>query len=76
MQDRDAQVPRHESVAHDDPTDAGLMEDEEVPGTGIMGDETVVRPAPDVEQPGIAPGTVNDAEDSDDGERSPPPPPS
>ena len=73
MQPEREDVRRHESVDHDDPTDAGLMDDEETPGTGVMGDETVVRPAPDVEQPGIAPGTVNDADDGE-GSRSPPPP--
>jgi hypothetical protein len=36
---------RHESIDHADPTDAGLMDPEgdAAPGTGIMGDETVVR---------------------------------
>ncbi len=77
MQSNGEEVPRHESVDHDEPTDAGLMDDDDVPGTGIMGDETVVRPASDVEHPGIAPGTVKD----DDTEAEPPfapptPPPS
>ena len=62
MQSNGDEVPRHESVDHDEPTDADLMDDDEVPGTGIMGDETVVRSASDVEQPGIAPGTVHDAD--------------
>lgn len=61
MQSNGDEVPRHESVDHEEPTDAGLMDHDDVPGTGIMGDETVVRPAPNVEQPGIAPGTVKDA---------------
>lgn len=52
--------PRHESVDHQNPTDAGLMDESETPGTGIMGDETVVRPAPGVDQPGIAPGTTGE----------------
>ena len=73
MQERDARISRHESVDHDDPTDAGLMDDEATPGTGVMGDETVVRPAPDVEQPGIAPGTVNDADDGEGSRPHPPP---
>ena len=49
---------RHESVDHDRPTDAGLMDPTggEVPGTGIMGDETLVRAAPGVERPGTAAG--------------------
>ncbi|MBA2277358.1 MAG: hypothetical protein H0W06_06300 [Chloroflexia bacterium] len=53
-------APRHESVDHEQPTDAGLMDEKDVPGTGIMGDETVVRPAPGVLQPGIAPGKVGE----------------
>ncbi len=51
---------RHESVDHEQPTDAGLMDETDVPGTGIMGDETVVQPAPGVDQPGIAPGKVGE----------------
>ena len=40
-------TPRHESVDHEDPTAAGTLEgDEHVPGTGIMGDETLVREVP------------------------------
>lgn len=62
MRQRDRQVPRHESVEHEQPTNAGLMDDDEAPGTGIMGDETVVRTAPGAGQPGIAPGTVNDTD--------------
>lgn len=48
---------RHESVDHVDPTDAGLMDPEgdDVPGTGIMGDETVVRDIDDGRPPGIYP---------------------
>ncbi len=55
---------RHESVDHEHPTDAGLMDDTDVPGTGIMGDETVIRPASNDEQPGIAPGTIGDRQAS------------
>jgi hypothetical protein len=49
---------RHESVDHVDPTDAGLMDPEgdDAPGTGIMGDETVVRDLDDGRVPGIYPG--------------------
>lgn len=41
-------VPRHESVEHKHPTDAGMLgdDDEHVPGTGVMGDETLVREIP------------------------------
>jgi len=40
-------TPRHESVDHKHPTDAGMLDEEEhVPGTGIMGDETLVREIP------------------------------
>ena len=48
---------RHESVDHEHPTDAGLLndQDDEVPGTGIMGDETLVESSGDG-QPGIVPG--------------------
>ena len=48
---------RHESVDHVDPTDAGLMDPEgdDAPGTGIMGDETVVRDVDDGRPPGIYP---------------------
>lgn len=50
-------IPRHESVDHEQPTDAGLMDDagDEVPGTGIWGDETLVRSVGD-RTPGIVPG--------------------
>jgi hypothetical protein len=44
--DRDEPVIRtHESVDHIHPTDAGLMDPsgEQIPATGIMGDETLVR---------------------------------
>ena len=72
-------VRRHESIDHVNPTDAGLMDPEgnDVPGTGIFGDETVVKdinpdgPAgiyPDapahtggVAHPGTTPATVEDA---------------
>ena len=48
---------RHESIDHVDPTDAGLMDHEgdDAPGTGIMGDETVVRDLDDGRPPGIYP---------------------
>ena len=48
---------RHESVDHVHPTDAGLMDPtgEDVPGTGILGDETVVRDLDDGTPPGIYP---------------------
>ncbi len=49
---------RHESVDHEHPTDAGLMDPDgsEVPGTGIMGDETLVRDADGEGTPGLYPG--------------------
>jgi hypothetical protein len=42
------QIPRHESVEHEHPTDVGMMEDDarHVPGTGVLGDETLVREVP------------------------------
>ena len=48
---------RHESIDHVDPTDAGLMDPagDDAPGTGIMGDETVVRDLDDGRPPGIYP---------------------
>jgi hypothetical protein len=48
---------RHESVDHVDPTDSGLMDPthEDVPGTGIMGDETIVHDLDDGKPPGIYP---------------------
>ena len=51
-------VRRHESVDHEQPTDAGLMDSawREVPGTGIMGDETLIRDADGEGAPGIYPG--------------------
>ncbi|MDP9367991.1 MAG: hypothetical protein M3Q03_06905 [Chloroflexota bacterium] len=67
---RDPAVHGHESVNHDDPAATGLLHDPsdpatEVPGTGILGDETLVRDADDAGTPGIAPapasGTGNDA---------------
>jgi hypothetical protein len=53
-------IRRHESVDHVDPTDAGLMDasGEDAPGTGIMGDETVVRDVKDGRPPGIYPDAV------------------
>lgn len=49
---------RHESLDHAHPTDEGLLapEADEVPGTGIMGDETLVRDADGEGVPGIYPG--------------------
>ena len=49
---------RHESVDHAQPTDAGLMDPawHEVPGTGIFGDETLVRDAAGDRVAGIYPG--------------------
>jgi hypothetical protein len=49
--------PRHESVDHVDPTAAGLMDPtgDDASGTGIMGDETVVRDLDDGHPPGIYP---------------------
>lgn len=57
MPDEQTSGRRHESVDHAHPTDAGLMNDgdDEVPGTDIMGDETLVRSTGNG-QPGIAPG--------------------
>jgi len=51
---RDEESPRHESVDHQHPTAEGLMDpaQAEVPGTGIFGDETLVRD----ENPGGPPG--------------------
>lgn len=48
---------RHESIDHVDPTDAGLMDPtgSDAPGTGIMGDETIVRDLADGRPPGIYP---------------------
>ena len=48
---------RHESVDHAHPTDAGLMDSAggEVPGTGILGDETLVRDADGEGVPGLYP---------------------
>ena len=48
---------RHESVDHEHPTDAGLMDSDggEVPGTGILGDETLVRDADGQGVPGLYP---------------------
>ena len=50
---------RHESIDHEHPTDAGPMAPagQEVPGTGIMGDETLVRDADGAGVPGIYPGS-------------------
>jgi hypothetical protein len=53
----DEPIPRHESIDHANPTDAGLMDPEgdDTPGTGIMGDETVVHDLDDGHPPGIYP---------------------
>ena len=58
MMDRDqGNDCRHESVDHQHPTDAGLMDPagDEVPGTGIMGDETLVRDTDGQGVPGLYP---------------------
>ncbi len=57
MERKRSDTPRHESVDHQHPTDAGLMNDDAggVPGTDIMGDETLVRSTADG-PPGIVPG--------------------
>ncbi len=51
---------RHESVDHVHPTNAGLMDPthEDVPGTGIMGDETIVHDLDDGKPPGIYPDAL------------------
>lgn len=48
---------RHESVDHENPTDAGLMTspEDEAPGTGIFGDETLVHDENPAGPPGIYP---------------------
>lgn len=48
---------RHESVDHEHPTDAGLMTppENEAPGTGIFGDETLVHDDSPDGSPGIYP---------------------
>jgi hypothetical protein len=48
---------RHESVDHVHPTDAGLMDpsEEDAPGTGIFGDETIVHDRDDGKPPGLYP---------------------
>jgi len=56
----DAEGRRHESIDHEHPTDEGLLDpagaESEVPGTGIMGDETTVRDIAEDGVPGIYPG--------------------
>ena len=49
----EAEDRRHESVDHEHPTDAGMMEPDPAhqPATGVMGDETLVR----LDQPGMPP---------------------
>ena len=48
----------HESVDHEHPSGAGLMNPgDEVPGTGIMGDETLVRRADGEGTPGVYPAS-------------------
>jgi hypothetical protein len=51
------EMKRHESIDHINPTDAGLMDPthDDAPGTGIMGDETVVQDLDDGKPPGIYP---------------------
>ena len=51
------EIKRHESVDHVNPTDAGLMDPtrEDAPGTGILGDETLVHDLDDGKPPGIYP---------------------
>lgn len=48
---------RHESIDPVDPTDAGLMDPtgDDAPGTGIMGDETIVRDLDDGRPAGLYP---------------------
>jgi regulator of protease activity HflC (stomatin/prohibitin superfamily) len=48
----------HESVDHDNPTSAGILGslEEDAPGTGIFGDETLVRGIDPDAVPGIYPG--------------------
>ncbi len=57
MEKRDKESPRHESVDHQHPTAEGLMDPshQEVPGTGIFGDETLVRDENPSGPPGIYP---------------------
>ena len=54
---REEAPPRHESVDHQHPTTEGLMDPSlvEVPGTGIFGDETLVRDENAGGPPGIYP---------------------
>ena len=66
--DREPSLPQsHESVDHDDPSAAGLMDDDraKTPGTGILGDETLIRDAAGDDIPGAYPappsGTGGDA---------------
>jgi hypothetical protein len=51
------EIRRHESVDHVHPTDAGLMDptQENAPGTGIFGDETIVHDRDDGKPPGLYP---------------------
>lgn len=52
---------RHESIDHEHPTDAGVMDPagDEVPGTGIFGDETLVEDAAPGRTPGIYPAPAS-----------------
>ncbi len=75
MADAPGPARRHESLDHVAPTDAGLMDPDggEVPGTGVMGDETLVRPTPGADgaartEPALAPGVAPEANE-DVGER-------
>ena len=55
MKEPSPHTPAHELVDHEHPTSAGLMSDDQEPGTGILGDETLVRSADGVKVPGLAP---------------------
>ena len=59
--DHDREIAQgHESVNHEDPAASGLLpaDDAVVPGTGILGDETLVRDGEDKEPPGIYPAAM------------------
>ena len=53
MTQHEPMIRTHESVDHVHPTDAGLMDPtgEQVPATGVMGDETLVRITSEGEAP-------------------------
>lgn len=52
---REPGIPQHGSLDREHPTGAGPTEPDgaTVPGTGVFGDETLVRPAEGVVRPGI-----------------------